>query len=182
MLLVADLKGFWTLDPIDGTLGFLRGGQYAVCLALVVDGNTEVGVLGCPNFSVSSGSSERGVLLYGVKGDKAYETSLTDPCMQTAKVCQMTTLDDISKAKICESVESGHASHDQHSRITNLLGIKTASVRMDSQTKYAALARGDAEIYLRLPVKTDYREKVWVISTKVEILILIGSCCRSVAG
>ena len=21
--------GFWTLDPIDGTSGFLRGGQYA---------------------------------------------------------------------------------------------------------------------------------------------------------
>ena len=28
----------WALDPIDGTKGFLRGGQYAVCLALMVDG------------------------------------------------------------------------------------------------------------------------------------------------
>ena len=25
----------WALDPIDGTKGFLRGGQYAVCLALI---------------------------------------------------------------------------------------------------------------------------------------------------
>ena len=29
---------FWTLDPIDGTKGFLRGDQYAVALALVDGG------------------------------------------------------------------------------------------------------------------------------------------------
>ena len=29
---------FWTLDPIDGTKGFLRGEQYAVSLALIVNG------------------------------------------------------------------------------------------------------------------------------------------------
>ncbi|KAJ9064424.1 3'(2'),5'-bisphosphate nucleotidase [Entomophthora muscae] len=40
---------FWTLDPIDGTKGFLRGGQFAVCLALIVNGSVELGVLGCPN-------------------------------------------------------------------------------------------------------------------------------------
>jgi 3'(2'), 5'-bisphosphate nucleotidase len=28
----------WTLDPVDGTKGFLRGGQYAICLALIEDG------------------------------------------------------------------------------------------------------------------------------------------------
>src|SRR5690349_14174368 len=27
--------GFWTLDPIDGTKGFLRGEQYAVSLAFI---------------------------------------------------------------------------------------------------------------------------------------------------
>ncbi|KIL54954.1 hypothetical protein M378DRAFT_18390 [Amanita muscaria Koide BX008] len=27
----------WTIDPINGTKGFLRGEQYAVCLALIVD-------------------------------------------------------------------------------------------------------------------------------------------------
>ncbi|MBU0512317.1 MAG: 3'(2'),5'-bisphosphate nucleotidase, partial [Chloroflexi bacterium] len=45
---------FWTLDPIDGTKGFLRGDQYAVALALVVDGDVQVGVLGCPNLDASA--------------------------------------------------------------------------------------------------------------------------------
>ncbi|TFY79242.1 hypothetical protein EWM64_g4771, partial [Hericium alpestre] len=39
----------WTLDPIDGTKGFLRGEQYAVCLALLVDARVELGIIGCPN-------------------------------------------------------------------------------------------------------------------------------------
>lgn len=33
---------------------------------------------------------------------------------------------------------------------------------MDSQCKYAAIARGDASIYLRLPTRADYRERIWV--------------------
>ncbi|KAJ1896650.1 3'(2'),5'-bisphosphate nucleotidase [Coemansia sp. S17] len=32
---------------------------------------------------------------------------------------------------------------------------------MDSQCKYASVARGDAEIYLRLPVSETYVEKIW---------------------
>jgi 3'(2'), 5'-bisphosphate nucleotidase len=39
----------WTLDPIDRTKGFLCGGQYAVCLALLVNAHVELGVIGCPN-------------------------------------------------------------------------------------------------------------------------------------
>ena len=39
---------FWTLDPIDGTKGFLRREQYAIALAFVENGKVELGVLGCP--------------------------------------------------------------------------------------------------------------------------------------
>ncbi len=42
---------FWTLDPIDGTKGFLRGDQYAIALALIVGGRVQVGVLACPNLT-----------------------------------------------------------------------------------------------------------------------------------
>ena len=34
---------FWTLDPIDGTKGFLRQDQYAIALALIEDGEVKVG-------------------------------------------------------------------------------------------------------------------------------------------
>ncbi|RPB16882.1 carbohydrate phosphatase, partial [Morchella conica CCBAS932] len=48
----------WALDPIDGTKGFLRGDQYAVCLALIVDGSVQVGALGCPNLPVDPAQPE----------------------------------------------------------------------------------------------------------------------------
>ena len=40
---------YWTLDPIDGTKGFIRGDQYAIALALIEQGQVKVGVLGCPS-------------------------------------------------------------------------------------------------------------------------------------
>ena len=52
--------GMWTIDPIDGTKGFLRGEQYAVCLSLIVDSIVQVGVIGCPNLPVNFRSSEQG--------------------------------------------------------------------------------------------------------------------------
>ncbi|KAJ1379155.1 Inositol monophosphatase-like [Sesbania bispinosa] len=43
---------YWVLDPIDGTRGFLKGSEalYVVGLALVVEGEIVVGVMGCPNW------------------------------------------------------------------------------------------------------------------------------------
>lgn len=74
MLTRGFLAGYWALDPIDGTKGFLRGGQYAVCLGLIVDGEVVVGVTGCPNLPVdfSKPEGEKGVLFTAVKGHGAF--------------------------------------------------------------------------------------------------------------
>lgn len=47
-------RSYWVLDPIDGTRGFLRGGNalYVVGLALVDDGKPVLGVMGCPNVAI----------------------------------------------------------------------------------------------------------------------------------
>jgi 3'(2'), 5'-bisphosphate nucleotidase len=58
-------------------------------------------------------------------------------------------------------VEPAHADHDAQGRIAEILGIERAPLRMDSQAKYGAVARGDAALYLRLPRERDYREKIW---------------------
>lgn len=83
------IKGIWALDPIDGTAGFLRGAQYAVCLALMVDGKVVVGVLGCPNLPVdpSNPSGEKGVLLSAVRGGGA--TIVTPPLLTLLQITQI---------------------------------------------------------------------------------------------
>lgn len=68
----------WTLDPIDGTKGFLRGGQYAVCLALIVDSKVVLGVIGCPNLprQWNDESSERGSIFVAVHSQGAQQVRL----------------------------------------------------------------------------------------------------------
>ena len=44
-----DMSPYWILDPIDGTRGFIRGGQYCVGLAKSEAGAPVLGVLGCPS-------------------------------------------------------------------------------------------------------------------------------------
>ncbi|MFM8698561.1 MAG: inositol monophosphatase family protein, partial [Phycisphaerales bacterium] len=38
----------WTVDPIDGTKGFVLGEQCSVCLALIEGAHAAVGAIGCP--------------------------------------------------------------------------------------------------------------------------------------
>lgn len=155
-----DPKGrFWTLDPIDGTKGFLRGDQFAVALALVENGKVVLGVLGCPNLNVDdSETGKKGAILYAVKGTGAFAAALDQSGETRVNVDGVT---EMASARFCESVEKAHASHDKHRQIAEALGIMAAPCRMDSQVKYAALARGDASIYMRLPRSLKYREKIW---------------------
>ncbi|KAF1956871.1 3(2),5-bisphosphate nucleotidase HAL2 [Byssothecium circinans] len=164
----------WALDPIDGTKGFLRGGQYAVCLALMVDGVPTVGVLGCPNLPVddkapldssigadADSGEGKGVLFSAVKGQGSTSRPLGKGALQEGKKIAMKSVTNISEATFCESVESGHSNHGDQATIASKLGITKPSVRMDSQAKYASIARGAGDLYLRLPFAKKYEEKIW---------------------
>ena len=146
---------YWTLDPIDGTKGFLRGDQYAIALALIEHGEVVLGVLGCPNLANPDGTRGAWFAASG-GGCHAWYGSATTPVE-----VRVARPDSLSAARVCESVESGHSDHDQSARIVERLGITAEPFRIDSQCKYAAVARGDASIYLRLPTRVDYREKIW---------------------
>lgn len=172
---------FWTLDPIDGTKGFLRGDQYAVAVALIENGDVVLGVLGCPNLPLDLGEpdGERGCVLMAVKGDGAYLRPLE---RNAPKLIQVSDIDDPKDAPFCESVESSHSSHDDSFRIAELLGVKAPPIRIDSQCKYAVLARGDASIYLRLPTRKDYEEKIWDHAAGAVIVEEAGGTVTDVAG
>ncbi len=150
---------FWTLDPIDGTKGFLRNDQYAVALALIENGVPVLGVLGCPALPQSMGSGAPvGCMLTAVKGGGARLLDCNGNLLTKIRVSAQT---EMAQARFCESVESGHSRHDWAEAVARATGITAEPVRMDSQCKYAAIARGDAEVYLRLPTRPGYVEKIW---------------------
>jgi 3'(2'), 5'-bisphosphate nucleotidase len=152
---------FWTLDPIDGTKGFLRKDQYAVSLALIVDGVITVSALACPNLVVSDESEQdRGVVFTAIRGQgaRAHVLDRLHAPPQPVRVSRTATSAD---ARFCESFESGHSAHDTSAQIAQRLGMTAPPVRLDSQAKYGVVARGGADIYLRMPTRADYQEKIW---------------------
>ncbi len=168
---------FWTLDPIDGTKGFLRVEQYAVALALIEDGEVVLGVLGCPNLPGAAGTT--GCLFVGVKGQGAFQRGLDDAAELPIAVAAEA---DPTRARFSESVESGHTKQDDSAKVAEILGITQPAVRMDSQAKYAAVARGDAHIYLRLPTRADYVERIWDHAAGWRVIVEAGGTVTDVRG
>jgi 3'(2'), 5'-bisphosphate nucleotidase len=154
---------FWTLDPIDGTKGFLRGDQYAVALALVEDGQVQIGVLGCPNLvdGYRTDLHGQGSLLVAVRGQGAWLASLSSPADFVP--ARVSDIRQPQQARILRSFESGHTNVDQIDEFARTMDVQVDPVRMDSQAKYAVLAAGQGEIILRLlsPSRPDYQEKIW---------------------
>ena len=153
---------YWTLDPIDGTKGFLRSDQYAVALALVEAGEVKVGVLACPALPVDPARPERGcgALFVAVRGEGTEVLPLDGGEPEPVRVV---TAPAARNWRFAESVEANHGNHELQASIARQVGFRGPSLRMDSQAKYCAVARGDAALYLRLPSpeKPDYREKIW---------------------
>ena len=159
---------FWTLDPIDGTKGFLRGDQYAVALALVEDGQVQIGVLGCPKL----GDAYRpemdgpGCLVIAQRGQGTWVTSMQDSISAITgpfSPLHVSTCQAPAAARVLRSFESGHTNTGQIDEFGQVLGVQAQPLRMDSQAKYAVLASGHGDLLLRLlsADKPNYREKIW---------------------
>lgn len=153
---------FWTLDPIDGTKGFLRGDQYAIALALIEEGEVRLGVLGCPNLHTATNLHVKGMgtLFLALRYQGTVQTDLKGKGQTPIRVSDISAP---AEARLTESFEPAHSDHVSHQHVARRLNITTSPLRMDSQAKYAVLARGEASIYLRLPSPEtpDYRERIW---------------------
>jgi len=151
---------FWTLDPIDGTKGFLRGEQFAVALALIVGGKVKLGILGCPNLKVDKEKSALGFLFFAVQGNGA--EMLNVETKKSTKI-NVSTPNDPREMRFVQSYVSAHSNLDLQYKIAEILKIKKSPVQLDSQVKYGLVASGQAEIYLRIPnpKSPNYKEKIW---------------------
>lgn len=177
----------WALDPVDGTLGFVRGDQYAVALALIENGQVVIGVLGCPNYPMrkewlnyhhqhykamstssllSHDSWDEGCVMYARRGsDRAwmgplvYEDEKLDWVKYSVEI-RVSSIDDPALATFCEPVERSNSNHDFTAGLAHSVGLRKKPLRVYSMVKYAAIARGDAEIYMKF-ARSGYKEKIW---------------------
>jgi len=165
---------YWTLDPIDGTKGFLRGEQYAIALALIEDGRVLLGVLGCPNLDsglIAGASDIHPSAIIGLEDD----WSVARPIHVAANA-------EPGAARFCESVESAHSDQSASAGLAKELGITQPPLRMDSQAKYVTVANGQSHIYLRLPTRDDYRENIWDHAAGTKIIEQAGGRVTDIHG
>ena len=160
-------RRWWTLDPVDGTKGFLRNEQYAVALALIEDGEVVLAVMACPNLPYRGEpggpgvGGPVGVLFVAEHGSGARVMPLDDASADRAgESVRAAQPSSAAHGRYAESVEAAHSDQSASVKIGQELGIASEPLRMDSQAKYAVVARGDASIYLRLP-RGGYVENVW---------------------
>lgn len=144
---------FWTLDPIDGTKGFLRRDHFAVVLAHIRKGEVVKGVVGCPKL---------GTITFAERGGKSWMASIEDD-RKSPKPLSVSDRKEPKHARILRSVEAGHTDVRLMQEIVAELGTEEDPVLMDSQAKYVVLSRGEAELLFRLisPSAPDYKEKIW---------------------
>ncbi len=155
---------YWALDPIDGTKGFLRGQQYAIALGLIENGKVVMGVMGCPNLSADFSSpmdvpDPLGTIYAAVLGKGSWEISIDNKA--EPKQVHTTITSENTGLRICESVEKAHSKRTDTDLIVQEFGGPAVPVRLDSQCKYAVVARGQADAYLRMPTSKTYVEKIW---------------------
>ncbi len=161
---------FWTLDPIDGTKGFLRNQQYAIALGFIEDGTPTIGVMGCPNLPIDMSQpfderDEHGCLYYAIQGLGVWESRCDDGQAESIRITRLDH-ESAEEISVCASVEEAHSNISDTDRILQWiqdhgLGTVGESARLDSQCKYAVVARGQADAYLRLPTKKGYVERIW---------------------
>ncbi|KAK8514005.1 hypothetical protein V6N12_008726 [Hibiscus sabdariffa] len=162
---------FWALGPIDS----------------IKNGEVVVGVLGCPNYPMKkewltyqhrnhrilsklapsmSESWDKGCVIYARKG---CGEAWIQPLHQKNKVLtwpnsaisvQASLIENPALAAFCDPVEKSNSTHSFTSGLAHSHGLRKQPVRVYSMAKYAAIARGDAEIFMKF-TSTGNKEKIW---------------------
>jgi 3'(2'), 5'-bisphosphate nucleotidase len=155
----ATAERFWTLDPVDGTQGFVRGDQYVVALALIVRGQVALGIIGCPALPPTDPrTSEIGWIACAVRRCGAWAASLHD---KPFSPLQVSAYRDPRAARVLRSFEAAHIDLARFNAIVETLGVQTPPVLMDSQAKHVVIAAGGAELLIRVPATKAFRDKIW---------------------
>jgi len=182
-------KRYWVLDPVDGTKGFLRKEQYAIALALVDRGRVLLGVLACPNLPgsladpLAANSAGLGQLYVATRGGGAERIDLgPEDALGSRRRIRVSTTADPALVRWCERVESSDRNHDLTAQVVDRVGIRSVPDRLDSQAKYAVVARGESGLYLRHSLNRNYREKVWDHAAGVLVTAEAGGQVTDISG
>lgn len=164
----------WMIDPIDGTKGFLAGRHYAIAAGLVQDDRPAGAVVAVPGYSAA------GAVFWALAG-KTTRQGLDGESPVEVRVSSRV---DSGSLRMVQSVEKAHGGSRRMARVRECLGIAdTHTAYLDSMEKYALVAAGEAELYLRLPkAGSTYQHKAWDHAAGVALVLAAGGKVTDLDG
>ena len=165
----------WVIDPIDGTKGFLARRHYAIACGLLLDGQVAEGIVAAPGYRAGEGA------LFHTRDGFCYRAPLAGGDGTRVTVSSRRNPVDIIAA---QSFERAHASKSRMARARELAGLGNVRVlELDSMEKYALVACGDADLYMRLPrAGSRYAHKIWDHAAGVALVQAAGGTVTDLDG
>lgn len=129
-------KRQWTVDPIDGTKGFLKGLTYAIGISLLENSQPKICAISIPNYN------EKGQGIFVAESGQGAKASYGGDDFKSIYVSQQ---DDIKKARLCQSL---HYDLPWVTKFADKIGI-THRIQLDSMAKFCMVADGSYDLYIK---------------------------------
>jgi 3'(2'), 5'-bisphosphate nucleotidase len=170
----------WLIDPVDGTKGYIANRRYSIAIGAVERGTVKAGVLATPGYPTAQGT---GRLFYGQAGAAYSEPMHAGAAPGGAARVTVAARQDAGTWLFAESVESAHVRRDRLSAVYDALGLRPEQiVQVDSQDKYAMVACGDADAYIRFGFASGSRHRAWDHAAGTAIVEAAGGRISDVDG
>ena len=126
----------WTIDPIDGTIGFQKGLYYAVGIGFMINSTAKICTIAVPNYNGTS------LAVFSAVDGKGAQVSFEKGDFKAIKVSQNINLKSI---RFCHSL---HYDKPWIMEFAKKIGIKKF-LQIDSMAKFCMVADGSADLYIK---------------------------------
>jgi 3'-phosphoadenosine 5'-phosphosulfate (PAPS) 3'-phosphatase len=129
-------KRQWTVDPIDGTIGFQKGLSYAIGIGFMVKSIPKVCAIAVPNYK------GKDLAIFFAEQGQGAQFSYNNFGIKSIKVSQTEDLKDV---RLCHSL---HYDQPWVLKFARNIGISNF-IQIDSMAKLCMVADGSADLYIK---------------------------------
>ena len=126
----------WIVDPIDGTLGYIKNESYAVAVGLMIDSEPHLSAIALPHFK------EYKLAVFIAQKNKGAKVSYENNSFKPINVSNTQNIED------CTLIRSVHHDLEWTEKLGALVGVKE-QIQMDGMGKFCLVAEGSVDMYIR---------------------------------
>ena len=126
----------WTIDPIDGTIGYQKGLSYAIGVGFMIESNPKICAIAVPNYN------EKALAIFSAEKNQGAQVSFNKNVFKPIKV---NFNEDIRNIRLCHSL---HYDQPWVLNFAQEIGIRNF-IQIDSMAKFCMVADGTADLYLK---------------------------------